>query len=145
MTALSMSDRAAPEWARRESGVPWMSSERAILAGILAAAAFVRFYRLDLTWYFLDQVRDVSTAADIAAGRAFPLLGPLIGWTHGQLGPLYFYLIAPAFLVSGTPLAGVALVVLANLLTIVLQHRLTRDLFGSPVALAASALFAVFP
>ena len=69
--------------------------ERAILAGILGVGALARLYRIDLTWYFLDQVRDVSTAGAIASGERLPLLGPLIGWTDGRLGPLAFNLIAP--------------------------------------------------
>lgn len=122
-----------------------ISRERVILAGILGVGAFVRLYRLDLTWYFLDQVRDVATAAAIASGKTFPLLGPLIGWTHGRLGPLYFYLIAPPFLLAGAPVAGTVFVALAGVLAIFLVYRLAGDLFGSSVALAASALFAVFP
>jgi hypothetical protein len=57
--------------------------ERLILAGILGTAAFVRLYRIDLTWYFLDQVRDISVAIGIATGADFPVVGPLIGWTSG--------------------------------------------------------------
>jgi hypothetical protein len=119
--------------------------ELVILAGILGVGLLMRLYRIDLTWYFLDQARDVSTAAAIAAGESVPLLGPLIGWTHGRLGPLYFYLIAPPFLVSGSPLAGAVYVALAGVLAIGLLHRLARDAFGPSVALVASALFAVFP
>lgn len=121
------------------------SGHRAILAGILCIGAFVRLYRLDLTWYFLDQVRDVSTGTAIASGQSFPLLGPLIGWTSARLGPLYFYLIAPPFLLSGAPLAGAVFAALASVLAIFLLYRFASDLFGPPVALTAAALFAVFP
>ena len=138
-------DPGAPEGLTVSRSVASTARERVILTGILSVGAFVRLYRLDLTWYFLDQVRDVSTAAAIASGKSFPLLGPLVGWTHGRLGPLYFYLIAPPFLVSGAPLAGVVFVALANVLAIFLLYRLARDLFGSGAALAAAALFAVFP
>jgi hypothetical protein len=91
---------------RLGGGPAFISRERVILTGILGVGSLVRLYGLDLTWYFLDQVRDVSTAAAIASGKSFPLLGPLIGWTHGRLGPLYFYLIAPPFLLSGRGLFG---------------------------------------
>jgi len=125
--------------------MPAISREVAALAGILGAGALVRLYRIDLTWYFLDQVRDVSTATAIAAGESAPLLGPLVGWTHGRLGPLYFYLIAPPFLVSGDPLAGAVWAALLGVLALFLLHRLARDAFGLRVALVAGALFAVFP
>ena len=121
------------------------SSARLILAGILGIGAFVRLYRLDLTWYFLDQVRDVSTATAILSGERFPLLGPLIGWTQGRLGPLYYYLIAPSFLVSDTPLAGAVFMALAGVVAILLTYRLAADYFGTGVALVAASLFAVFP
>lgn len=130
---------------RQGGGGAFVSGERVILAGILGVGTLLRLYRLDLTWYFLDQVRDVAAATAIASGASFPLLGPLVGWTHGRLGPLYFYLIAPPFVLSGAPLAGVAFVALANALAIFLLYRLARDLFGSGVALAAAACFAVFP
>jgi 4-amino-4-deoxy-L-arabinose transferase-like glycosyltransferase len=122
-----------------------VARERLILAGILGVGALVRLYRLDLTWYFLDQARDVSTAMGIASGKSFPLLGPLIGWTHGRLGPLYFYLIAPPFLLSDAPLAGAVFVALTGVLAIFFTYRLASEYFGPGVALTASALFAVFP
>ena len=119
--------------------------ERLIVACILGTAAFVRLYRIDLTWYFLDQVRDISTAIGIATGADVPLLGPLIGWTSGRLGPLYFYLIAMPFAITGDPLAGFVFAALANVLAVFACYRLARDYFGPAVALCASALFAVFP
>ena len=58
----------------------------AALAGIAAATAFARFYRLDVTWFMLDQVRDVTASSAIAGGTSFPALGPRIGWTAGERG-----------------------------------------------------------
>ncbi len=129
----------------RSIGPVQTSWERLIVVGILCVAAFVRLYRIDLTWYFLDHVRDVSTAIAIASAKAFPLVGPLIGWTSGRLGPLYFYLIAPPFAITHDPIAGFVFVALANVLAVFLCYRFTREYFGTPVALIASALFAVFP
>src|SRR2546428_9221921 len=76
---------------------------RLILTTIVAVGAVVRFYRLDLTWFFLDHVRDVSTATAIAAGTSFPLLGPRVGWAEAYLGPLYFYLLAIPFSIARDP------------------------------------------
>ena len=121
------------------------SGERLIVVGILCIAVFVRLYRIDLTWYFLDHVRDVSTAIAIASAKAFPLVGPLIGWTSGRLGPLYFYLIAPPFAITHDPIAGFVFVALVNVLAVFLCYRFAHLYFGTPVALVASALFAVFP
>lgn len=116
-----------------------------MIAAIVLVAAVVRLYRIDLTWYFLDQVRDVSMGIGIATGAEWPLVGPLIGWTSGRLGPLYFYLIAPPFAIAPVPMAGFVWVALANVLAVFLCYRLAREYFGAPVALVAAALFATFP
>ena len=105
----------------------------------------MRFYRLDVTWFMLDQVRDVTVAAAIASGDSLPLLGPKIGWTDAYLGPLYYYLLALPFAVTATPLAGPAFVAGANVLAVILLHRFARRFWGDGAALAAAALFGVFP
>jgi 4-amino-4-deoxy-L-arabinose transferase-like glycosyltransferase len=119
--------------------------DKLALASILALAAIVRFYRVDLTWFFLDQVRDVSVAANIAAGASFPLLGPRIGWTEAYLGPLYFYLLAIPFSISRDPVAGIIFVAAFHLVALLALYRFAREFFGASVALYASAFFAVFP
>jgi hypothetical protein len=108
-------------------------------------AALVRFYRLDVTWFMLDQVRDVTAAAAIAGGDSLPLLGPKIGWSDAYLGPLYYYLLALPFAVTATPLAGPAFVAAANVLAVILLHGFARRFWGEGAALAAAALFGVFP
>ena len=100
--------------------------EGLVLAGILCVAALARLSRLDLTWFFLDQARDVSIASGIAAGHAFPLLGPRIGWTGAYLGPLYYYLLAIPLLLASDPLAGVAFVALSNVVATWLLYRFAR-------------------
>jgi dolichyl-phosphate-mannose-protein mannosyltransferase len=116
-----------------------------MLGGIVLAGGIARCYRLDLTWFYLDQVRDISTATAIISGRKFPLLGPNVGWTDGNLGPLYFYLIAPPFALSNHPLTGQLFVVILNLVAIVLLYDFAQRHFGPVAAVTASALFAVSP
>jgi len=119
--------------------------ENLIVAAILTAGAVIRFYRLDLTWFFLDQARDVAAAAGIAAGASFPLLGPRVGWTEAYLGPLYFYLMAIPFSIARDPVAGAAFVAAGHLVALLALYRFAREFFGPRVAASASALFAVFP
>jgi 4-amino-4-deoxy-L-arabinose transferase-like glycosyltransferase len=119
--------------------------DKLAIAAILALAAIVRFYRVDLTWFFLDQVRDVSVAAGIATGASFPLLGPRIGWTEAYLGPLYFYVLAVPFSISRDPVAGIVFVAAFHLAAVLALYRFAREFFGPGVALYASAFFAVFP
>jgi Dolichyl-phosphate-mannose-protein mannosyltransferase len=139
-TDVSAPSPLAPASARHST-----RREGLVLAGILCVAAFARLYRLDLTWFFLDQARDVSIASSIAAGHAFPLLGPRIGWTGAYLGPLYYYLLAIPFLLAGDPLAGVAFVALSNVVATWFLYRFAREYFGVSVAAYAAAFFAVFP
>ncbi len=119
--------------------------DRVILAAIFAAGAAIRFYRLDLTWFLLDQVRDVSAAAGIATGTSYPLLGPRIGWTDAYLGPLYHYLLAIPLSLTGDPVAGAVFISLSHLVALLALYRFAKEFYGARVALFASALFAVFP
>lgn len=114
------------------------------LGAILAVTAFVRFYRLDVTWFMLDQARDVTIASGIAHGD-LTFLGPRIGWTDAYLGPLYYYLLSLPFLVTDAPIAGAVFVAAANVLAVFLLYRLVRRFWGEPAALAAAALFGAFP
>jgi len=120
-------------------------AERLLLAAIVAIAVVVRFYRIDLTWYFLDQVRDVTAAVDIATGIDLPLLGPRIGSTAAYLGPLYFYLLAIPFTVARDPIAAPVFVALTQLAALLALYRFASEYFGRRVGAAAAALFAVFP
>src|SRR5436189_4915907 len=104
---------------------------RAILAAIVMVGAVVHFYRFDLTWFFLDHVRDVSMATAIVDGTSVPVLGPRVGWTEAYLGPLYYYLLAIPFSVWSDPSAGVAFVALGHLVALVLLYRFATEFFGN--------------
>jgi hypothetical protein len=119
--------------------------EQLLLVGILCLGAFLRLYRLDLTWFHGDQARDVSIASSIALGRSLPLLGPIINQTQAALGPLYFYLMALPYVFSSAPIAGASFIAGANIIALFLCYRFVRMMFGPDVALKATALFAVFP
>lgn len=138
-----MRGRNAAAPATRDGHSSW--GERAVLAAILGMAAFLRLYRLDLTWFHLDQVRDVSSASLIASGQALPLLGPHIGGTGAYLGPFYFYFLSVPFLFARDPSVAAVLIAISNILAIVLAYFFIREYFAASIALMASALFAVFP
>jgi 4-amino-4-deoxy-L-arabinose transferase-like glycosyltransferase len=73
-------------------------------------------------------------ALRMLSGRAFPLVGP---W--------YFYILAIPYGLSTNPAVGIAFANLLNLGSIYLTYRLGTAMFGPPVGLIASALYAVFP
>lgn len=120
-------------------------SSRWVLAGILVVGAAVRFYRIDVTWFLLDHVRDVTAAVGVASGTGLPLLGPRIGSTEAYLGPLYYYLLAVPFSLAGDPVAAVVYVALGQLAALLALYRFACEFFGNRVALYATAFAAVFP
>src|SRR3990167_4634228 len=73
-----------------------------LLAVILSGAFFVRVYRVDqLMWFFFDQGRDALVIWRLwHEGKLF-LIGPVTGLAGIFLGPLYYYLIAPFYLMGG--------------------------------------------
>jgi hypothetical protein len=123
---------------------PRWASLAAVLT-VLGVVAVVRFYRLDLSWFLLDHVRDVTMASAIAGGERLPLLGPRIGWMDAYLGPLYYYILSLPFLVTRDPIAGVAFVAASNVAAAYLLYGFARRYWSTPVGLAAAVLFGVFP
>jgi hypothetical protein len=116
-----------------------------LLAAILMLGAWVRLSALDLGWFLEDQVRDGMAALGILNGRDFPLVGPVVQARLNLFGPLYFYLLAIPYGVSTNPVVGIAFLNMLNLCSIYLTYRLGNSMFGPPVGLIASALYAVFP
>ena len=66
---------------------------------------FFRCYRQQyLLGFYYDQARDAKVAADIISGRNFPAIGPTTGINGLYLGPFWFYLITPGYLIgNGNP------------------------------------------
>lgn len=73
-----------------------------LLAIILLAALFVRVYRVtELLQFYYDQGRDALVIWDLwHHGKPF-LIGPITGLKGIFLGPFFYYLIAPFYLVGG--------------------------------------------
>jgi hypothetical protein len=120
--------------------------DRLLLAVTLILGAWVRLSALDLGWFLEDQVRDGMAALGILNGRDFPLVGPQAAFsTLNLVGPLYYYLLAIPYGMSTNPTVGIAFSNILNLCSIYLTYRLGTAMFGPPVGLIASALYAVFP
>lgn len=117
-----------------------------LLAAILILGAWVRLSALDLGWFLEDQVRDGMAVLGILSGRDFPLVGPQAAFgTLNLVGPLYYYLLAIPYGMSTNPVVAIAFINVLNLCSIYLTYRLGTAMFGPPVGLIASALYAVFP
>ena len=109
--------------------------------GIIILAGLLRFnnisYRAPFDW---DQNRDYQEVAKIASGKP-TLIGPVARGEGGFfLGPLYYYLLTPSFVVSGgdpiaLPVTSVLLDILAIGLILYLGKYLGNARFGYLFAL----------
>ena len=61
---------------------------------------FLRCYRQgDLLGFYYDQGRDAAIAADIISFKNFPAIGPTTGIAGLYLGPFWYYLITPGYII----------------------------------------------
>lgn len=73
-----------------------------LLSIILLGAFFVRVYRAgDLMGFYYDQGRDALVIWDLWRKGELFLIGPVTGLAGIFLGPFYYYLIAPLYLIGG--------------------------------------------
>src|SRR3990167_10834204 len=104
------------------------------LALTVCFGLFLSFYRVsELYGYGFDQERDYFAVKAIVADHKFTLIGPRVVSSAGFfLGPFYYYLQVPFFLLlKGDPLYGAYFTAAVNLsvylLIYVVLHRLTRS------------------
>lgn len=116
----------------------------AALLLVLAAAAFVRFNRLDTVEFFHDEAMVSMMAQEMAAGQTFPLQGILssVGIPNP---PTSIYVMAVPFSLTSDPLAATGFVALLNVLGIGLLWGIARREFGLTAALFAGLVFALNP
>src|SRR3990167_10771248 len=113
---------------------------------ILIVSLALRLYHIDGYMTFLgDEGRDVRIVRDLLAGNLV-FIGPMTSIGNMYLGPLYYYLIAPAlFLSSGSPVGPAVMIALLMTATVGLTWSLARSWFGRFPALIAALLFALSP
>lgn len=116
------------------------------IGAIVLLALILRLYRIDGYLTFLgDEGRDVRIVRDLLRGN-FVFIGPMTSIGNMYLGPLYYYLIAPAlFLSGGSPVGPAVMVALLMTVTVYLTWHLARTWFGRFPALIAALLFALSP
>lgn len=122
-----------------------------ILVVILLAASFLRFYKLDQYMTFLgDEGRDVIVVRRLLAYADPILIGPGTSIGGMYLGPLYYYMMAPALFVAGFSPIGPALqIAILGVFTVAFVWFVVREWFPSKgvnlIAIVASSLYAVSP
>lgn len=123
------------------------SPEFIILFLTLLLGAILRLYKIDGFMTFLgDEGRDMIIVRRLLVDGNFFLIGPGTSVGNMYLGPLYYYLIAPALLLANySPVGPSVFVALVGVATIYLLWYVCRKWFGSTAALIAAVLYAVSP
>ena len=94
--------------------------EAILLVLILSLALFLRLYRISEFMTFLgDEGRDVRVVRDLITKGNLVFIGPMTSIGNMYLGPLYYYLIAPALFLSNlSPVGPAVMVALLSVLTV---------------------------
>ena len=114
---------------------------------ILAVGAFFRLFRISEYMTFLgDEGRDAIIVRRLLVDGDPILIGPGTSIGGMYLGPLYYYLIAPALLLFNfSPVGPAVLVALIGIATIALVWWLGREWFSKTVGLLSAFLYAISP
>jgi len=121
--------------------------EFALLFGILFIALFLRLFRISEFMTFLgDEGRDVRIVRDLITEGNLVFIGPQTSVGNMYLGPLYYYMMAPALFLSGlNPVGPAVMVALLSVLTVWLTWFVGRRWFGKEATFIAALLYAVSP
>src|SRR5258706_4494423 len=122
-------------------------SESLFIAFIIILALFLRLYRISEFMTFLgDEGRDVRIVRDLITKGNLVFIGPMTSVGNMYLGPLYYYMMAPALLLSGlNPVGPAIMVALLGSLTVWFVWFAGREWFGKTAGLIAALLFALSP
>ena len=130
--------------------INWIKNNKfefAFLLVILAFALFLRLFKIDGFMTFLgDEGRDVRIVRDIIRDGNLVFIGPQTSVGNMYLGPLYYYMMTPALLLSNlNPVGPAIMIAFLSVLTILFTWFVARTWFGKVAALVASIFFAVSP
>ncbi len=105
---------------------------------------FCRIYRLDeLLSFHYDQGRDALIVQDIINFKNFPAIGPTTGIKGLHLGPFWFYLITPGYLIGqGSPAVAAAFIAFFESLSIPLLYFLLKKYHRKTSAYLVAILWA---
>jgi len=122
----------------------WVKNNKLIL-GIVFLALFLRLFRISSYMTFLgDEGRDALVWLRMVQNGKFTLIGPMTSIGNMYLGPLYYYLMLPFFVLMGTVGPSIGTALFAGATTFFLWY-FGREWFSPKVGLVASLLYAVSP
>lgn len=118
-----------------------------LLLGTLILGAFFRLFKIDQYMTFLgDEGRDVIIVRRLLVNFDPILIGPGTSIGNMYLGPLYYYLMAPAlFLANFSPVGPAVQIALLGVVTIWFVWFVSREWFGKIAAIIAAFLYTISP
>lgn len=118
-----------------------------LLLTVLSLALFLRLFRISEFMTFLgDEGRDVRIVRDLITQGNLVFIGPQTSVGNMYLGPLYYYLMAPAlFLSSLNPVGPAVMIAVLSVATILFTWYVTRSWFGKQAAIITAILFTISP
>lgn len=116
---------------------------RLILPALLALAAFLRLYQLDLIDIRFDEASALQSALAIARGQ-WLAVAPYSGSVANH-PPVYLYVMALPYLITRDPLIVAGYRALLDVLAIGLCYAMCRRYFGLRVATFAALFYALAP
>jgi len=122
-------------------------TEFALLVFILFLGAFLRLYRISEYMTFLgDEGRDVIIVRKLLVDFDLIAIGPGTSIGNMYLGPVYYYMMAPALLLANFSPVGPAVgIALLGIITIFFVWYVAREWFGKHAAFIASFIYAISP
>lgn len=130
--------------------VDWVKENKlefTLLTFVLLVGAFLRLYKIEGYMTFLgDEGRDAVVVSRLLKYGDLILVGPGTSIGNMYLGPLYYYLIAPAlFLANYSPVGPSVLVAVTGIVTIGLVYLISMQWFGRVAGFVAAFLYAISP
>ncbi len=128
----------------------WVKSHKGefiLLLLILVVASYMRLYRIaDYMTFLGDEGRDVIIVKRFVTQGDIMLIGPGTSIGNMYLGPLYYYMMAPALFLAGySPVGPAVMIALLGIATVFLVWFATRSWFGEIAGLVAAFLYAISP
>lgn len=117
------------------------------LVCILVLAAFFRLYKIEAIHGFaIDADLYSWIVKDIVYGKHFRLVGQLTSTEGIYIGPLFYYLLSPFFLLTGmNPIAAVIFAAVLGVITVFSFYFVFKKLIGDWAGLIAALLQAILP
>lgn len=133
-----------------EKIISWTKKNRrelVVLGIILLVGAFLRLYKIEAYMTFLgDEGRDVIIVRRFLKYFDLMLVGPGTSIGNMYLGPLYYYLMAPAlFLANYSPIGPAIQIAVLGVVSVAFVWLMGRRWWGRTAGLVAAALYAISP